>query len=144
MLDFSWIPLISLERMSCAKGKGKSIPIMFEMHFHLAQAPRSRTHDTQRFPGYRGGLPKGGLTPPPNLRQKSKGKLSHFQTTLRSFLTELGQLALSLKGAEGPGQPGRLQMRACLGLGVNTLVFLDGLACRPITQTCHMGPEQKC
>jgi hypothetical protein len=38
--------------------------ITFEMHFHLASAPRARTHDTKRLPGYGGACLKANSLPP--------------------------------------------------------------------------------
>ena len=46
------------------KGKRETHRITFEMHFHLASAPRARTHDTKRFPGYGGACLKANSLPP--------------------------------------------------------------------------------
>jgi hypothetical protein len=46
------------------KRERQMLRMRFEMHFHLASAPRARTHDTKRFPGYGGACLKANSLPP--------------------------------------------------------------------------------
>jgi hypothetical protein len=61
------MPQWNRERLSCRNGRGKMSSMTFGMHFHLTQAPRPRTHDTKRFPGYGGGCLKANSLAQPRL-----------------------------------------------------------------------------
>ena len=52
------------QRRSCKNGEGGKASMTFGVHLRLTEAPRPRAHDTNRYHGYKGGLPRGELAPP--------------------------------------------------------------------------------